>query len=111
MQKEKIMKGTDDILQVLGFQDQETFLQVLQNYYDSKGYPWNDHILGIRMDDNYTDGFTDWLCVLTQDGIFAYQGSTKPGSEKAGKGAAVLVSGYYHDLWGKGTTEWSGLPY
>lgn len=105
------MTSTNDILPLLGFQDQDSFLAALQKYYTAKGYPYNDHIVGIRTNNDYTDSFTDYIGVIGQDGVFLHSASTKPGSEKAGKGGAVLIPNYYPNLWTKGTTAWSGDPY
>ena len=107
------MKGITELLAELGFENQEDLLNGLKAYFEQQQYQWLDQqIIGFRMDDDYTDEFTDWIIALKTDEIIAVQASTKAGSYWLEKQAvATLKEGQYKGMWRIGTTSWSGDKY
>lgn len=82
------------------------------------------NIIGIRTNKDFTDKFTDWVVYVSDDGICAVPASTKAGkyyvqnpiSYGGVTGTAVLVAGYYKNIWVFKTdadwkTLWLGMPY
>jgi hypothetical protein len=93
----------------------------LMNKYNSNGYSINDSYFfgAIRMDENYTNGFTDWGFIATKgfQDVILFPMSTKPGigavknppTVAGKKGVAVLKEGQH--LFLMNTAWWSGLPF
>lgn len=68
--------------------------------------------IGIRMNDSYTDKFTDWLFMKTPTNLFFIPISTKPASYlESEKAVAVLKEGFYPNTWQYMNSGWSKLPY
>ena len=85
-----------------------------------KGYPYEENmIVGIRMNDQYTNLFTDWLVIKTHNVLELVPFSTKPGigavitpHEVDGvKGVACLAEGYYRNVYRYRNNGWSGLEH
>lgn len=88
--------------------------------FNKLGYEWHHmNFLAVRMDDKYTNQFTDWGIITKGESVICFPMSTKPGwsyvknkqyiAEK--KGVAVLKEGNYPNMWVKGKTAWTGKPY
>lgn len=122
-----INKVLNTSIKMDGFYGTETagmepkFISFLIDKFIKKGYIWNDagNLIGIRLDDTYTNGFTD-IGVITKGREFvAFPMSTKPGIGKvlnpptvAGvKGVAVMKEGQYIDLYQFNGPWWSGMPF
>lgn len=107
------MKDINDFLQVILFEDTDYLTAGLKAYLEQMGYQWKEEqIIGFRMDDDYTDDYTDWFVIIKGDTVIAIPGSTKPGSywRNLGKGG-TQKEGQTIGMWAKGNTAWSGLPY
>ena len=96
-------------------------LDYLVSAFVQCGHNWNSsfNLIGIRMDDNYTNGFTDFGVITKKDEIFCFPMSTKPGIGKVlnpptvsgVKGVAVMKEGQYVDLYEYNGAWWSGMPF
>lgn len=87
---------------------------------DRFGYPFTDNmIIGLRMNDQYTNLFTDWLLIKIGVRYTILPFSTKPGigavitpNEVDGvKGVACLKEGYNKAMYKYRNNGWSGLEH
>lgn len=97
----------------------------LRARFKSNMYSWdNINIVGFRTNNIFTNTFTDWICYVSDDNFIAVPGSTKAGNYYVKnpvtyggiKGTAVMIPGYYKNLWAFRTnsdwkTLWLGMPY
>lgn len=92
----------------------------LQQYFIRNEYRWGKYnVIGIRMSDEYTNKFTDWLIFTKNESLIMIPFSTKPGWSyvknkqyiEDKKGCAVLKEGQYKDFWALGKTGWTGKKY
>ncbi len=80
-------------------------------------------VIAVRVDDNYTNTFSDYLIYLKPDltDMYAIPASTKPGTVAVWKkglewimgkqGVAVLKEGQIKKMWSKQGAWWSGLDF
>ncbi|HXP52194.1 MAG TPA: hypothetical protein VN922_19715 [Bacteroidia bacterium] len=100
-------------------QAENKLLAKLKSIFAAKNYTWHiNNLIGIRMDDNYTNQFTDYCIITTVDKLIAFPISTKPGKSYLDKpenaaGCACLKEGQYIDMWKfiDAFGGWSGDPY
>lgn len=109
----------------LTFAAEELFLEQLKQIYDDKDYyPCLDGLHAVRMDDTYTNTFSDWFfCYDTtaNNQIKFFPASTKPGTVAVWKkafewimgkqGVAVLKEAQILNFWTIQGAWWSGLPF
>lgn len=94
-------------------------LQKLKDIFAAKGYVWStNNLIGIRMDDTFTNQFSDFGIITMGDKLFAFPMSTKPGRywllhPEEAAGCGCLLEGQYKGMWQfhNTTTGWSGEPY
>lgn len=99
----------------------DVFIKWLHGKMLSQKYIWNStgNLIGIRMNDTYTNGFTDWGVITLKNDCICFRMSTKPGIGKvlnpptvAGvKGVAVMKEGQYLDLYKLNGPWWSGMDF
>lgn len=76
-------------------------------------------LIGIRMDDAYTNQFTDWGVIVHGNSLSMFPMSSKPGAQyflneqyiDSVKGCACLVEGQYPHVWRLSNTGWSKMPF
>ncbi|HKC69638.1 MAG TPA: hypothetical protein VKG26_15480, partial [Bacteroidia bacterium] len=91
----------------------------LQTIFTKKNYNWGTgNLIGIRMSDVYTNEFTDYGIIITDNQLIAYPKSTKPGltylnHPDNAAGCACLKEGQYHGMWNFVDVYggWTGDPY
>lgn len=98
-------------------------INLLKDTFQTLAYDWDSdfNLIGVRMDDVYTDGFTDILIIYIHGTLLAFPFSTKPGlwsvynnknkSVDGVKGVLVLKEGQYRDTYNLQGAWWSGLPF
>jgi len=94
------------------------FETLLKAYFASKNYVWQDQmVIGIRMDNKYTNQFTDWGVIYDHGNIYIIPISTKPGASYQKNaayvaehgGCACIVPGQYLNMWSyRPKGGWSG---
>jgi len=99
----------------------QSLIAFLIDKFIAKGYVWDAdfNLIGIRMDDNYTNEFTDIGIIASNSDVICFPMSTKPGIGKvlnppivAGiKGVAVMKEGQYINLYEYNGAWWSGMPF
>jgi hypothetical protein len=92
---------------------EDNFLIKLNNIIGRKGYGLHDfQPVGIRMNDSYTDKFSDWLFMKTPNNLFFIPMSTKPASFlESERAVAVLKEGFYQNTWQYSNSGWTKMPY
>lgn len=95
----------------------------LKNYFKNKGWRWNKlNTIGIRIDDVYTNLFTDYLFLVSDSRIEVFPFSTKPGIQAVYKNAKATILGKqgvlclkedenYEDIYKLQGAWWSGLEF
>lgn len=90
------------------------FINKLQKIFTTKGYKLKAfEPIGIRMNDSYTDKFTDWCFILLPDNECCFiPHSTKPASAaEKDNNVACLKEGQYINAWQYRNDGWTKLPY
>jgi hypothetical protein len=100
---------------------EQKLIAKLQSIFTSKNYTWGaNNLIGVRMDDIFTDQFTDIGIIVMGANLYAFPMSTKPGSywlthadTGAANGCACVLEGQYHNMWQWHDVVggWSGEPY
>jgi hypothetical protein len=111
---------TDGLIGPLTTAARNNFIAQLKIYLSTKQYEYkSDMILGVRTSDIYTDEFTDWGVIISNDIPSAFPMSTKPGSYWLAHpptvdgitGTACISEGQYVNMWTYSDSGWSGDPY
>lgn len=112
--------GVDGIIGNESMRSINLLLAKLRRKFVAEGWEWKEqNFIAIRMDDNYTNQFTDWGIITKNESLIAFPMSTKPGwgyvknkQYIAGKkGVACLAPGQYVNMWERGKSSWTGKPY
>lgn len=109
---------------IMGIKTQEAIKTLktilLSSYFKNKYAVTGRYDFGaIRMDDKYTNQFTDWGFIWMDANIVLFPLSTKPGWSYVlnkdyvdGKeGCAVLAEGQHNHIWELQDTGWTGKPF
>lgn len=95
----------------------------LKEYFKKKKWRWNQlNAIGLRTDDIYTNQFTDYLLLVTNNEIIPFPFSTKPGIQAVYKNAKATILGKqgvlclkedenYEDIYKFQGAWWSGKPF
>ncbi len=96
---------------------EDRFKQILTNLFLKKSFSVNSNstgMIGIRMNDSYTDKFTDWGLLIFDAGaeLIFFPMSTKPATgAESDADVACLKEGQYVNAFQYSNTGWSKLPF
>jgi hypothetical protein len=94
----------------------KVFIDKIKTTYKNLNYKYNeDYNFGsIRLDEVYTNKFTDWSYIIVKDSLVLYPMTTKPGllymKDRKTLGGCI-AEGQYHNVYSLQGAWWSGAKF